>query len=378
MGRLAVLSVVGSGLVLGNVGMVLAQNQSCTQIANMLRSIDNNRSYANYEAAVSNLRLIGGQVQQAESQFVRFGCQVMLNSGQQLSRECMAVAQTITSGRTEVQRLTAMAREGQSLAQNRQALLQDYARFNCRAGGGSGVTITRQTNDGLTRRGNLLQEIFGVAPEADGIDFYDDFVDPWTSMQTRRTVCVRTTDGYFWPISFATSDDYIAQDAIKCHEMCPGSEVILFSYRNPGEEPEDMISLSGVPYRSTPYAFAYRENFDSESSCQPRPTTGIVTLADRGGQNRSIISLEDLAFPLPQRDPRIRAAATPTVATAPAALAEAAYVPLPRPRPREDGSAPVTPTTSTPNSLRIIEMNNRPVRIVGPQTPFAPEPAGET
>ncbi len=139
-----------------------------------------------------------------------------------------------------------------------------------------------------------------------------------------------------------------------------------------------MISLSGVPYRSTPYAFAYRENFDTDSSCQPRPATGVVTLAEGGGMSRSIISLEDLAFPLPQRDPRVRAAAPAPATPEATEVAEAVYVPLPRPRPREDGSMPVTPTASTPNSLRIIEMNNRPVRIVGPQTPFAPEPAGES
>jgi hypothetical protein len=108
-----------------------------------------------------------------------------------------------------------------------------------------------------------------------------------------------------WPISFSTVDDYIGQDAIRCHEMCPGTEVILFSYRNPGEEPEDMISLSGMPYRSTPYAFRFRQEVSPDCACQRREVLGSVTLADADdGQSRAVIAFGDLTFPLPQRDPR--------------------------------------------------------------------------
>ena len=35
-----------------------------------------------------------------------------------------------------------------------------------------------------------------------------------------RTVCVRMCDGYFWPISFATTDDNFEQDQSVCENSC--------------------------------------------------------------------------------------------------------------------------------------------------------------
>src|SRR5690606_17425939 len=214
-------------------------------------------------------------------------------------------------------------------------------------------------------RGGLLDNMFGG-----GYDYIDTPFDPWSMQQTRRTVCVRTCDGFYWPISFSTTDNYVAQDAIRCHEMCPGTEVALFSYRNPGEEPEDMISLSGAPYRSMPYAFVFRDEVDTSCSCQTRETVGTIAVNAEGEQSRAVIDFGELSFPLPQPDPR---------ATVEAVVAEAIYVPLPRPRPREDGTAEATlaQRPDIESGLRIVEFGDREVRVVGPETPFAPEPAAE-
>lgn len=341
----------------------LAQNQACTQIVALLNGIERNVAYTNYQNIVASLRQTEARVREDESTWIRGGCQQALNAGQALSGQCRALAQTITSGRSQVQQLTAAAREGQSLAQNRERLLQDSARFSCGSGGTqSGVTFSNQ-------RQPLLNQLFGGNDPFFGDDYRDSPFDPWSTLATRRTVCVRTCDGFYWPISFSTTDDFIAQDAIRCHEMCPGTDVLLFSYRNPGEEPEDMISLSGVPYRSTPYAFLFRQEVAEDCSCQQRETLGSITVAEgEGGQSRPMIAFEDLSFPLPQRDPRR------TMATVVADTSDLVDVPLPRPRPRDDGSvAPVTtPSSRSAADLRIVNFGDRPVRIVGPETPFVP------
>lgn len=365
--RVVFAALASLAVMLGDVSFALAQTQNCSQVSNLLRGIERNPVYVNYTAIVGELRSREAQVREAESIWIRGGCQQAHNAGQALSRDCRTLAQTITSGRTQVQRLTAQARDGQSLGQHREQLLQQYARFSCGAGQ-SGVGINTQANLQQQQRGGLLDQIFGAAP--DGYDYVDGPYNPWSQMSTRRTVCVRTSDGYYWPISFSTVDDYIAQDAIKCHEMCPGAEVLLFSYRNPGEEPEDMISLSGVPYRATPYAFKFREAFDTETSCRPRAALGTIALAGEGQDARAVIAFENMSFPLPQRDPR---------RTVEAVVAEALYVPLPRPRPREDGT--YSPTVSAqPNmsgsDLRIVNFGDRSVRIVGPETPYVPAAAG--
>ena len=59
-----------------------------------------------------------------------------------------------------------------------------------------------------------------------------------------RTVCVRTCDGYFFPISFSTSQDRFRDDEATCQRMCPASEVALYSHRNPGEDMRQAVSTN--------------------------------------------------------------------------------------------------------------------------------------
>lgn len=53
---------------------------------------------------------------------------------------------------------------------------------------------------------------------------------------TYRTVCVRSCDGFYFPISFATVPGRFADDERTCKNQCPASEATLFAYRNPGED----------------------------------------------------------------------------------------------------------------------------------------------
>ena len=62
---------------------------------------------------------------------------------------------------------------------------------------------------------------------------------------TYRTLCVRTCDGYYFPISFSTTSEYFPADARSCEALCPGTEARLFYYPNPGGGPENMTSITG-------------------------------------------------------------------------------------------------------------------------------------
>jgi hypothetical protein len=75
---------------------------------------------------------------------------------------------------------------------------------------------------------------------------------------TYRTMCVRTCDGYYFPISFATSPANFARDEQTCQARCPGTKVELY-YHVPSEESASMVSLAGVPYEDLPAAFLYRK-----------------------------------------------------------------------------------------------------------------------
>ncbi|MBX9589403.1 MAG: DUF2865 domain-containing protein [Hyphomonadaceae bacterium] len=88
---------------------------------------------------------------------------------------------------------------------------------------------------------------------------------------TYRTMCVRLCDGYYFPISFAASQDRFARDAHTCESRCGGGQASLFVYRNPGADVEDMVDLRGRPYRQLSTAFLYRQEYVPACRCQPNP-----------------------------------------------------------------------------------------------------------
>jgi len=84
-----------------------------------------------------------------------------------------------------------------------------------------------------------------------------------------RTLCVRTCDGGFFPISSQTSAMNFARDAAQCQQMCPGTETELFFHAPERSETIDMVSsVTGRPYRELPNAFLYRNRrTDADPAC---------------------------------------------------------------------------------------------------------------
>jgi hypothetical protein len=108
--------------------------------------------------------------------------------------------------------------------------------------------------------GGFLDALFGghiIAPGGDG-----------APSGTYRTVCVRTCDGYYFPLSYSTVPNRFPDDQHACQRMCPASEALLYTYRNPGEDINQAVSISGQPYSELPNAFHYRKEFTSACSCR--------------------------------------------------------------------------------------------------------------
>jgi len=87
---------------------------------------------------------------------------------------------------------------------------------------------------------------------------------------TYRTMCVRLCDGFYWPMSYATTRENFARDEARCEKSC-GSPARLFVYRNQGGEPEDMRSIAGEPYSKLPTAFLFRTKYVDQCRCGPQP-----------------------------------------------------------------------------------------------------------
>jgi len=95
-----------------------------------------------------------------------------------------------------------------------------------------------------------------------------DLANPEAQSGSFRTVCVRTCDGYYFPVSYATSSGRFGQDEKTCQRMCPAAEVMLFSYRTSGEDITQATSINGQPYTALPNALKYRTEFNPSCSCK--------------------------------------------------------------------------------------------------------------
>ena len=358
-----------------------AQSASCDRLRATLETLDRNREFRDVDGNRRDASSLRQEVQSAESSYVRSGCNDDAKAGRTLSRQCRALARQITEGRAEYEELVSSVETGNAVAEQREAVLQEIARFGCnsrvRVLDGDDVETRTAGRD----RGNLFDQLFDALSDSfdGGGGFREEGWDPWGDYYTVRTLCVRKSDGFYWPISYSTLVDYVANDADQCRAMCPGLDVDLYYHDNPGQEPEQMINMNGEPYTALPNAFRFRTEIDKTASCKPPVDYGSIQIADLGnGQSRAMIAFSGVTFPLPLRDPRRQAASVTQAALETVHFVD---VPLPRRRPAAPGeepkAVPVAPATVT-QPLRIVQFGDKRVRVVGPDTPYAPTAAAGT
>jgi Protein of unknown function (DUF2865) len=104
-----------------------------------------------------------------------------------------------------------------------------------------------------------------------------------SAIGTYRTLCVRLCDGFYFPISFATSEAGLARDAEQCRASC-GVEARLFHHHNPGGSVETMMDLTGRAYSALATAFKYRKTLVAGCLCRPPPLSAAAgALGAEGG-----------------------------------------------------------------------------------------------
>ena len=371
--RALVLLLLTAICLVLDVNTAYAQAAQCSRLENMLRQFDRNGDFQQMGGNSQAARQAQRDVQAMESRYIRDGCNDDAKAGRTLTPQCREIGREVLRLREVAAQIASQVETANAVAGQREAILQEMARFGC--GQGSNATFT-------TERQTLFDRIFGTTTEGDFSD--GQMIDGggywgYQGYQTIRTVCVRLSDGYFWPISYATLPDYIPNDAQACTASCPTTQVALYYYNNPGEEPEQMRSILGEPYSALPTAFAYRNAIDTSASCKVAPQSdGALTTATLDdGTTRAMVEVRGETFPLPLRDPRGQ---TPVQAPIEAPLQTATLidVPLPRPRPAGPGETPVTrpvAQTQAEEELRLVQFGDRVVRVVGPDTPYA-QPTG--
>jgi hypothetical protein len=286
------------------------------------------------------------EVDRLSAQARRMGCEgrgfFSLFGGQ--PAQCGPLNNQIQQARANLDRMLGDLQRAQGNTadreQQRRAILASLGQSDC------GPQYRQYAN-----RGGFFDSLFGNGPGS----IINPAPAPDTGASgTYRTICVRTCDGYYFPISYSTVPGKFAEDDKVCHAMCPAAEVSLFTYRNPGEDVAQAISTGGQTYSELPNAFAYRKTFNPACSCKQAGQTwadALKYLNDQTVEGGDIVVDEQRAKALSQ--PRTDAQGKPIRGNTQA--------------PKNATPVPANATqASSPANAEATEPGKRKVRTVGP------------
>ena len=334
-------------------------NPMCQRLEGQLASIDRGGGDAakaeqvrRYEESAARQQ---SELDRVTQQARRMGCDssgfFSLFSGQ--NAQCGPVNTQIQQMRSNLDQITTSLERlrgggfgGSERDSQRRSVLAALAQNNC------GPQYAAAARSG----GGFFDNIFGGNGPGGGAP-----TDPGPPSSTFRTVCVRSCDGFYFPISFATVQSRFADDEKTCKNLCPAAEASLFSYRNPGEDMNQAVSMSGQPYSSSPNAFKYRQEFNPSCSCKAVGQSwadALKTIDDKASvANGDIIVTEERAkkMALP---PSKSAPAPKKGAAAPPAAAVAAPAPATTP--------PAVDPAAAASDAAAASSANKPIRSVGP------------
>jgi hypothetical protein len=357
-------------------GVATQQNQACGRLEAQLAALDRgagdparSEQIRRYEEALQNQQT---ELDRTVTQARRTGCEGsgFFLFGRSQPPQCDDLNTRIQRMRSNLDRLNADLQQLQSsrtpVEGQRRQILMALGQYDCGPQYRAAAAPPRQ-------RG-FFETLFGGGGGGGSAPFGSGDLTPSDQSSTYRTICVRTCDGFYFPVSYATSQAKFRDDEQACQRMCPASEVVLFSYRNPGEDVAQAVSISGQPYTSLPNAFKYRQEFNAACSCK-RPgeswAEALKHLDDTTVEQGDIIVTEETAKALsqPKPDPATKAAKQTT--RAPKADAKAQAAPPPEASaaatPAPVSSAPLPDATQpAPADPAPAEPGKRAIRTVGP------------
>ncbi len=256
-----------------------------------------------------------------------------------LSPQCGPITSQIQQMRGDLDRMMSDLQQLQSGSSNqadqRRALIGQLAQNNC------GAQYTAAANSQGGPQG-FFDALFGggtiVNPNGDG-----------APNGTYHTVCVRSCDGYYFPISYSTLPSHFAEDQLTCQRECPAADVALYSYRNPGESMDQAVSTSGQLYTALPTAYRYRTQLVSGCSCRKPGESWQDAL--KNADDSSTLESGDIVV----TDQNAKA-----LSQVPKPYGKQPVAALPAPGTPNATPLPATASAAPPDDAK------RPVRVVGP------------
>ncbi len=297
-----------------------------------------------------------GELDRVTSQAKRMGCDSsgffsLFNNN---SSQCGPVNTQIQQMRSNLDQITSSLERlrggggfGSERDSQRRSVLTALAQNNCGPQYANAATSTGP--------GNFLNNLFGGNNNNSLPPPSADLAAP---SGTYRTVCVRSCDGGYFPISFATVPTRFPDDERSCKALCPATEATLFTYRNPGEDINQAVSVNGQPYTALPNAFRFRNEFNPSCACKAPGQTwseALKSIDDKAEaqQQGDIIVTEESAKKMQRPQGRSAPGSAKKGGAPPPAADTTAAEPAP------DASAPPAAAGGTTS-------DNKPIRSVGP------------
>lgn len=327
---------------------------TCRQIERQLAGAGGEpRDARRYDRAIRAQQI---ELQKVQAQLANAGCSGFMSV---LRSQCGSLQSTVRrmeSNLASLQQSRAGLRGGPDAAE-RARLLATYQRSGCKDDAGE-VRTSALPQPKRQQKPALYDNLFGekpadaAAPASDGLR--------QAKAAPSRALCVRTCDGYYFPIAYSTTEANFTSDQQRCEAACPGTEVELYYDRASGEDGTTMMSgRTGAPYSALPSALLYKKaGYQRPLTCGCNPQKGFSVVA---GQQ-----------PLPDDPAAQTQAAAPAPEITPVS-SEGSVVAVPMlPKVEEKHAAVAEPSGEKTSSLDAEPAPKRNVRVVGPK--FLPDP----
>ncbi|HEY8382658.1 MAG TPA: DUF2865 domain-containing protein [Microvirga sp.] len=185
-------------------------------------------------------------------------------------QECGSIAQRLRQMESTYARLAAQANEVGGEARRRQ--LEAAVQQTCNA-----------PQEAAAPR-NFLESLFGPPRGSRPVEVQPMPEDPnappvegeQQALGGRRLVCVRTCDGFYFPLA-STPNGREGADEM-CQALCPGTETAAFAMPGSDDAITRAVSLKGKPYMAMPTALKFQKSFDGACSCKKETESWALVL----------------------------------------------------------------------------------------------------
>jgi hypothetical protein len=317
-------------------GAAAAQSPACNAWRSELASLQGQRGGGDPRAAQMAQR-VGAQLAQATNQYRAMGCERggFTFFGEGPPRECGGLRAQIGQLQAQYANLQQAAQGG--AVEQRRAQLASAINANCRA----------------PQQRGFFETIFGLEPRRGEIDSTMPELDPEQPIEPEKprmggpqTVCVRTCDGFFFPLANNPGGRDSSDEM--CQALCPGVETLAYGMTNGGDIQNAVARATGQPYASLPNAGKYQRSFDSACTCRAQGQSWAQALKEAeyllDKRKGDVIVTEQRAAELSRPkeakpDPKRRGAAAP-------AVQPAATPAIPEEKPMPSENSPTSGTES--------------------------------